>query len=275
CEDIWQEDVIETLCETGAELLIVPNGSPYWQDKTDERIQIAVARVAECGLALIYANQNCGQDDLIFDGGSFALNGDCSLAFQMPTFAEEVVTTRWVRDGDTWRCDDGPKARLPEGDEADYAACVMGLRDYVTKNGFPGVVLGMSGGIDSAICAAIAVDALGAGKVHCIMLPYKYTTEESFGDAEKCTRALGVRYDVVPIAQPVESFEPALGDLFTGTNRDITGENLQSRVRGTILMSVSNKFGPMVVTTGNKSEMSVGYAKLYGDMNGGYNPIKD
>ena len=274
CEDIWQEDVIETLCETGAELLIVPNGSPYWQDKTNERIQIAVARVTQCGLALLYANQMCGQDDLIFDGGSFALNGDCSLAFQMPTFAEEVTTHVWTRDGKTWRCD-GPKAVLMEGDEADYAACVLGLRDYVTKNGFPGVVLGLSGGIDSAICAAIAVDALGADKVHCIMMPYRFTSEESLGDAARCAKALGVRYDVVPIAQPVEGFEAALADLFSGTNRGITEENLQSRVRGTILMSVSNKFGPMVVTTGNKSEMSVGYATLYGDMNGGYNPIKD
>ena len=274
CEDIWQEDVIETLCETGAELLIVPNGSPYWQDKTDERIQIAVARVAQCGLALLYANQMCGQDDLIFDGGSFALNGDCSLAFQMPTFTEEVTTHVWTRDGKTWRCD-GPKAILMEGDEADYAACVLGLRDYVTKNGFPGVVLGLSGGIDSAICAAIAVDALGADKVHCIMMPYRFTSEESLGDAARCAEELGVRYDVVPIEQPVEGFEATLADLFSGTNRGITEENLQSRVRGTILMSVSNKFGPMVVTTGNKSEMSVGYATLYVDMNGGYNPIKD
>jgi NAD+ synthase len=274
CEDIWQEEVVETLCETGAELLIVPNGSPYWRGKPDERIQVAVARVTECGLALIYTNQNAGQDDLIFDGGSFGLNGDRSLAFQLPTFTEAVFTTKWKRDGKTWRCD-GPKAKLLDGDEADYAACVLGVRDYVTKNGFPGVVLGLSGGIDSAICAAIAVDALGADKVHCIMMPYRFTSEESLGDAAKCAKALGVRYDVIPIEQPVTGFESALADLFKGTNRGITEENLQSRVRGTILMSVSNKFGPMVVTTGNKSEMSVGYATLYGDMNGGYNPIKD
>jgi NAD+ synthase len=274
CEDIWERDVVETLCETGAELLIVPNGSPYWRGKPDERIQIAALRVAECGLALIYTNQNCGQDDLIFDGGSFALNGDSSLAFQLPTFAEGVTVTTWRRDGKTWR-GEGPKARLLEGKEADYAACVLGLRDYVSKNGFPGVVNGLSGGIDSALCAAIAVDALGADKVHCIMLPYRFTSEESLGDAAKCANALGVRYDVVPIKDPVEGFEGALAGLFKGTNRGITEENLQSRVRGTILMSISNKFGPMVVTTGNKSEMSVGYATLYGDMNGGYNPIKD
>src|ERR1044071_7262950 len=168
CEDIWQPDVVETLCETGAELLIVPNGSPYWRGKTDERIQTAALRVAESGLALIYTNQNCGQDDLIFDGGSFALNGDSSLAFQLPTFAEQVVTTKWVRDGKTWR-GSGPKAKLIEGDEADYAACVLGLRDYVNKNGFPGVVLGLSGGIDSALYTAMAVDALGKDRVRCLM----------------------------------------------------------------------------------------------------------
>jgi NAD+ synthase len=274
CEDMWQSEVVDCLCETGAELLIVPNGSPYWRDKTDERIQVAALRIAECGLALIYTNQNCGQDDLIFDGGSFALNGDSSLAFQLPTFSEQVTLTRWVRDGKTWR-GEGPKAKLLEGDEADYAACVLGLRDYVTKNGFPGVVLGLSGGIDSALCAAMAVDALGAEKVRCIMMPYRFTSEESLGDAAKCAQALGVSYEVVPIAEPVEGFEAALAPLFAGTNRGITEENLQSRVRGTILMSVSNKFGPMVVTTGNKSEMSVGYATLYGDMNGGFNPIKD
>jgi len=274
CEDIWTEEVVETLAETGAELLIVPNGSPYWRGKPDERIQVAAARVVESGIALIYTNQMCGQDDLIFDGGSFALNADSSLAFQLPTFSEQIVVTHWERAGKTFRCE-GPKAILLEDDEADYAACVLGLRDYVTKNGFPGVVLGLSGGIDSALCAAMAVDALGADKVHCIMLPYRFTSRESLGDAEACARALGVRYDVVPIKEPVEGFESALKPLFEGTNRGVTEENLQSRVRGTILMSVSNKFGPMVVTTGNKSEMSVGYATLYGDMNGGYNPIKD
>jgi len=162
-----------------------------------------------------------------------------------------------------------------EGDEADYAACVLGLRHYVEKNRFPGVVLGLSGGIDSALCAAMAVDALGADRVHCIMLPYRYTAQQSLDDAKACAEALGVRYDVVPIGPGVESIEGCLAPLFAGRPKDVTEENLQSRVRGTILMSVSNKFGPMVVTTGNKSEMSVGYATLYGDMNGGFNPIKD
>ncbi|MGQ4272523.1 NAD+ synthase [Terrihabitans sp. B22-R8] len=275
CEDIWEPEVTECLTETGAELLIVPNGSPYWRGKVDERLNIAALRVAESSLPFIYTNEVCGQDELVFDGGSFALHADSSLAFQMPAFEEAVVLTRWERSGSSWRCVEGPKARLDEGDEADYRACVLGLRDYVNKNGFPGVVLGLSGGIDSAICAAMAVDALGADRVHAIMLPYRYTSEESLSDAAACARALGIRYDIVPISVPVEGFETALTSLFAGTERGITEENLQSRVRGTILMSVSNKFGPMVLTTGNKSEMSVGYATLYGDMNGGFNPIKD
>ncbi len=275
CEDIWETQVTECLAETGAEMLIVPNGSPYWRDKQLERLNIAALRVAETHLPFIYTNQICGQDDLIFDGASFALNPDGSLAFQMSAFTEEIVLTRWERTGDEWRCVEGPKEIIDEGDEANYRACVLGLRDYVNKNGFPGVVFGLSGGIDSALCAAIAVDALGADRVHSIMLPYRFTSEESLGDAAACAKVLGIRYDTVPIAGPVEQFEAALGPLFAGTNRGITEENLQSRVRGTILMSVSNKFGPMVVTTGNKSEMSVGYATLYGDMNGGFNPIKD
>ncbi len=275
CEDIWAGDVIECLAETGAEILLVPNGSPYWRGKTDERFSIATARVVESGLPLVYLNQVCGQDELVFDGASFVLNADLGLALQMPAFAETVVTCEWFRDGDRWRCAAGEIADIPEGDEADYAACVLGLRDYVDKNRFPGVVLGLSGGIDSAICAAMAVDALGPDRVHCIMLPYRYTSQDSLADARACAEALGVRYDVVPIAGPVEGFEAALSPLFEGAGRDITEENLQSRARGTILMSVSNKFGPMVVTTGNKSEMSVGYATLYGDMNGGFNPIKD
>ncbi|HRJ70075.1 MAG TPA: NAD+ synthase [Beijerinckiaceae bacterium] len=275
CEDIWGADVVECLTETGAEILLVPNGSPYWRGKTDERFNVAAARVAESGLPLVYLNQLCGQDELVFDGASFGLNADSSLAFQMGAFAEDIALTRWRRDNGTWRCVLGPKALIPEGEEADYAACMLGLRDYVNKNGFKGVVLGLSGGIDSALCAAMAVDALGAERVHCIMLPYRYTSADSFEDAEACAKALGVRYDTLPIAPAVEGFEAILKPLFAGTNRDITEENLQSRTRGTVLMAVSNKFGPMVVTTGNKSEMSVGYATLYGDMNGGFNPIKD
>lgn len=275
CEDIWGGDVVECLVETGAELLLVPNGSPYWRGKTDERMNIAVSRVTESGLPLVYLNQMSGQDELVFDGASFGLNADCSLAFQMSAFAEELAITHWQRAGNRWICTSGPMETVIEDDEADYAACVFGLKDYVEKNRFPGVVLGLSGGIDSALCAAIAVDALGPERVHCIMLPYRYTSADSLKDAKACADALGVRYDIAPIAPAVEGFEAILAPLFVGKNRDITEENLQSRARGTLLMAVSNKFGPMVVTTGNKSEMSVGYATIYGDMNGGFNPIKD
>jgi NAD+ synthase len=275
CEDIWTDEVTECLAETGAELLLVPNGSPYWHDKVDTRMQIAVSRVVETGLPLIYLNQLGGQDDLIFDGASFAVEADRSLAFQMPAFEEMVAIVDYARNRGIWHCVDGRKATLPEGIGSDYAACVMGLRDYVEKNRFPGVVLGLSGGIDSAVVAAMAVDALGAERVHCVMMPYRYTASESLTDAEACARALGVRYDVVPIAPAIEGFEALLAPLFAGRNVDITEEKLQSRARGTILMAISNKFGSMVLTTGNKSEMSVGYATLYGDMNGGFNPIKD
>jgi NAD+ synthase len=275
CEDIWTADVVECLSETGSEILIVANGSPYDRTKQDVRLSHAVARVTESGLPFIYVNQVCGQDELVFDGTSFGLHADRSLAFQLPSFQESVVLTTWQRKDGIWRCENGLVVPDTEGDAADYSACVLGLRDYVNKNGFKGVVLGLSGGIDSALCAAMAVDALGADRVHCVMLPYRYTSEDSLKDAAECAKALGVRYDVVPIFEAVEGLEKSLASMFKGTNRDITEENLQSRARGTILMSISNKFGPMVVTTGNKSEMSVGYATLYGDMNGGYNPIKD
>jgi NAD+ synthase len=280
CEDIWLEEsadyenVVECLAETGAEILVVPNGSPYARDKTDVRLSIAVARVTESGLPLVYLNQIGGQDELVFDGGSFALNADLSVAAQLPDFVEDITTLRWTKGNDGWRCT-GPVARALEGDKADYAACVLGLRDYVRKTGFPGVLLGISGGIDSALCAAIAVDALGADKVRGVMLPYRFTAQVSLDDAAKLAEKLGIRYEVLPIADAVEGFEKILSAPFKGLERDITEENLQARARGTLLMAISNKTGAMVVTTGNKSEMSVGYAALYGDMNGGYNPIKD
>lgn len=275
CEDIWGPDVVECLSETGTELLISPNGSPYRRGVRDERMGVAVARVVESGLPLIYVNQVGGQDELVFEGASFALNPDSTLAAQMPAFRESLAITQWRKGGDGWACVDAPREIVEEGEEADYAACVLGLRDYVEKNRFPGVVLGLSGGVDSAICAAMAADALGPERVRCLMMPYRFTSEESLKDAFDCARALGVPYEVVPIAPAVEGLEASLKPIFGDRPRDITEENLQSRARGTILMSVSNKFGPMVVTTGNKSEMSVGYATLYGDMNGGFNPIKD
>ncbi len=275
CEDIWSEDVCECLAECGAELLIVPNGSPFDWKKPDVRLNIAVARVTENKLPMAYVNQLGGQDELVFDGASFVLNADASLAVQLPAWQSDLVVTNWSRDGDTWHCAQGPRAVVATDEGAAYQACMLGLRDYVDKNGFPGVVLGLSGGIDSALVAALSVDALGADRVHCIMLPYRYTSDESLSDAAACAEALGVKYDTIPIAEPVEGFLGALADMFAGQNSGVAEENIQSRTRGTILMAVSNKFGSMVVTTGNKSEMSVGYATLYGDMNGGFNPIKD
>ncbi|MCW1407040.1 NAD+ synthase [Rhizobium sp. 1AS11] len=276
CEDIWGDlGVCETLAESGAEILLSPNGSPYYRGKVDIRHQVVLKQVIETGLPLIYAAQLGGQDELVFDGASFAFNADKSLAFQMSQFETALAVTTWKRCDTGWHCAEGPMAYIPESEEADYRACLLGFRDYVNKNGFKTVVLGLSGGIDSAICAAIAVDALGEERVRTVMLPYRYTSEDSLKDAADCAKALGCRYDIVPIEQPVTGFSSALASLFEGTDSGITEENLQSRARGVILMAISNKFGSMVVTTGNKSEMSVGYATLYGDMNGGFNPIKD
>ncbi|NTJ66963.1 NAD+ synthase [Agrobacterium rhizogenes] len=276
CEDIWGElGVCETLAESGAEILLSPNGSPYYRGKVDVRHQVVLKQVIETGLPMIYAAQLGGQDELVFDGASFGFNADKTLAFQMSQFETALAVTTWKKNGDVWHCAEGPMAHIPEGEEADYRACLLGFRDYVNKNGFKSVVLGLSGGIDSAICAAIAVDALGEERVRTVMLPYRYTSPDSLKDAADCAKALGCRYDIVPIEDPVTGFTTALSDLFEGTESGITEENLQSRARGTILMAISNKFGSMVVTTGNKSEMSVGYATLYGDMNGGFNPIKD
>ena len=275
CEDIWKDEVCECLQETGSEMLVVPNGSPFDWPKPDQRMNVAVARVTETGLPLLFVNQLGGQDELVFDGASFVLNADASLAAQLPAWEEAVRIVEMRRTGTGWRCEPAERAVLEEHDAAAYHACVLGLRDYVDKNGFPGVVMGLSGGIDSALVAAMSVDALGPARVHCVMLPYRYTSSESLSDAADCAKALGVRYDIVPIAPAVEGFVGMLEKMFAGRAPDVTEENVQSRVRGTALMAVSNKFGGMVMTTGNKSEMSVGYATLYGDMNGGFNPIKD
>ncbi|WP_169545443.1 NAD+ synthase [Sneathiella aquimaris] len=276
CEDMWFNDVAECLAETGAELLIVPNGSPFDHEKSDSRINYAVERVTETGLPLMYVNQIGGQDELVFDGGSFILNSDRSLPVQMSCWKEDLLITDWRRnDEGAWQCDTehlkDPGASL----ERVYHAMVLGLKDYVEKNKFPGVVLGLSGGIDSALSAAVSVDALGADRVHCVMMPSKYTSQESLDDAAECARLLGTRLDSVPIVPAVDAYETMLGGLFEGTEADITEENIQSRVRGVTLMAISNKFGKMVLTTGNKSEMSTGYATIYGDMCGGYSVLKD
>jgi NAD+ synthase len=275
CEDIWKDEVCECLEECGAEILLVPNGSPFDWKKPDVRLNIVAARVTETGLPLAYLNQIGGQDELVFDGASFILNPGGSLAVQMPAWEEAVVVTEWEKGPDGWHCKPGVKATIEEDEAEAYNACVLGLRDYVGKNGFPGVVLGLSGGIDSALVAAMSVDALGPSRVHCVMLPYRYTSNESLSDAAQCAEAMGVRYDTVPIAPAVDGIYGMLEPMFRGRKPDLAEENVQSRIRGTTLMAISNKLGGMLVTTGNKSEMSVGYATIYGDMNGGFNPIKD
>jgi NAD+ synthase len=224
CEDIWGKlDVCETLAESGAEILLVPNGSPYYRGKVEVRQQIVIVQVIESGLPIIYANMLGGQDELVFDGASFAISADKSLAFQMSQFEEAVAVTTWRRQGEGWVCAGGPMSLIPEKEEADYRACMLGLRDYVNKNGFRNVVLGLSGGVDSALCAALAVDALGEERVRAVMMPYRYTSKESLRDAEACARALGCRYDIVSIHEPVEGFMNALGQLFEGTEHGITG----------------------------------------------------
>jgi len=275
CEDMWTPDVAETLAECGAEILLVPNGSPFETDKLDLRVNLAVARVTETGLPLVYVNQVGGQDELVFDGGSFALGADRALVAQAARWREQVVMTRWVREGGGWRCEHGEAVEPDQGVEAVYQAMVLGLRDYVNKNRFPGVLIGMSGGIDSALSAAVAVDALGSERVHCVMMPSPYTSRESLEDAAEAAELLGVRIDTIPIGPAMEAFEAMLAPAFGGRDPDITEENIQSRSRGMTLMALSNKFGAMVLSTGNKSEMSVGYATLYGDMCGGYSVLKD
>ncbi len=275
CEDVWFPDVAETLVETGAEALLVPNGSPFDFGKIDERLQILSARIGETELPMVYLNQVGGQDELLFDGASFALNADFSLALQMPAFEAKVGFVTLERRADGCRVLGEEQSALPEGSESIYCALTLGLRDYVNKNGFPGVVLGLSGGIDSALSAAIAVDALGAERVRAVMMPSPYTSGESLEDAEECARLLGIQLDEVRIEAAMEAFEGMLAPLFNGMPAGIAEENLQSRARGLTLMAISNKLGPMVLSTGNKSEMSVGYATLYGDMCGGFNALKD
>ena len=275
CEDIWTPDVVECLVETGGEILLVPNGSPFEAGKEDVRLNLIAARVTEAKLPLIYLNQVGGQDELVFDGASLVCNADRSIAWALPAWEEKLVVTEWTRGPGGWVCAPGERAPSEERSQQVYHAMMLGLRDYVNKNRFPGVVLGMSGGIDSALSAAVAVDALGPDRVRCVMLPSKYTSAESLYDAAECSALLGVHYDTVAIEDVVNAFGAALAPAFAGKRVDTTEENIQSRARGVILMAISNKFGPMVLTTGNKSEMSVGYATLYGDMCGGYNVLKD
>lgn len=276
CEDMWREEVPECLAESGAEILVVLNGSPYEMDKSGRRLSLAVARVVETGLPLIYVNQVGGQDELVFDGASFVLNADRSLAVRAPCWTPSLTRTRWARGaGGLWGAVPGGMA--PEKPRIDdiYHALTLSLRDYVGKNGFPGVLIGLSGGIDSALTAAVAADALGPERVRAVMMPSPYTSEESLVDARACATSLGIRYDTVSIEPAMNAFARMLGPLFEGRAPDTTEENIQARARGIALMGLSNKFGSMVVSTGNKSEMSVGYATLYGDMAGGFALLKD
>ncbi|BAQ68295.1 NAD synthetase [Rhodovulum sulfidophilum] len=275
CEDAWYDDVAEALAETGAEILLVPNGSPYHRGKHDSRMNIMVSRVVETGLPLVYINLVGGQDDQVFDGGSFVLNPGGALALQMPVLEEGLAHVDFRRTPEGWRADRGARAGLPDAWEQDYRVMVTALGAYVEKSGFSKVVLGLSGGIDSALVAAIAADALGPENVHCVMLPSDFTSAGSLEDAAAVAGALGCRLDEVPISAPQAAATEVLAPLFAGTEPGVTEENLQSRLRGLLLMAISNKFGEMLLTTGNKSEVAVGYATIYGDMAGGYNPIKD
>ncbi len=275
CEDWWFPDVAETLAESGAECLLSINGSPFEGGKQTRRITLAVERVVETGLPYIFAALTGGQDEIVFDGASFVLNADRTLAVQMPVFEESVTLTTWARRDGILVCEPQPLPPEPDRLAQIYSAMMLGLRDYVNKNGFPGVVLGLSGGIDSAISAAVAADALGAARVHAVMLPSPYTSAHSLEDAAACAEMLGIGYETIPISGAMEAFSTALAPSFAGKQPDITEENIQSRARGLILMALSNKFGHMLLTTGNKSEMSVGYATLYGDMCGGFSVLKD
>ncbi|HEU4694774.1 MAG TPA: NAD+ synthase [Vicinamibacterales bacterium] len=275
CEDIWFPAVSEHVARQGAEVLLVPNGSPYEVGKLDQRLALARDRASETRLPLVYVNQVGGQDELVFDGGSFVINGDGTLARQLPLFQEAIVLTRWHRSNGVLQCEGSDEWTEPERLSANYSAMMLGLRDYVVKNRFPGVVLGMSGGIDSALTAAVAVDALGPDRVRGVRLPSRFTSRESQDDAADSARLLGMRLDTIEIGSTVTAAEAALADVFSGRARDVAEENLQARVRGLLLMGLSNKFSEMLVTTGNKSEMSVGYATLYGDMCGGYSVLKD
>ncbi|MEM6414419.1 MAG: NAD+ synthase [Pseudomonadota bacterium] len=276
CEDMWRPGVAEKLAEAGADLLIAPHGSPFRDTARNDRASAARKCCQATGLPIVFVNQLAGQDEIVFDGASFVMAAQGDIAYRAKQFLPGIFLTEWKRaDDGALGCIVGPSYAWHEGDEEIYRAVVLGVRDYVEKNRFPGVVIGLSGGVDSALTAAIAVDALGANRVRCVMLPSRYTSKDSLIDAEQCAKALGVQYDTIQIEPTVAAFGEVLGPVFNGRAADTTEENIQSRIRGVILMALSNKFGEMVLTTGNKSEMSVGYATLYGDMNGGYNPLKD
>ena len=270
CEDIWWDAACANLAKEGAEFLLVPNGSPYELDKDQIRQKMVRERALMTGLAMVYLNRVGGQDELVFDGSSFVVHPDGELVAQMPDFEDALLMTEWRRETGGWRCATKERHELDGYPEDIYQAMMLGLRDYVERNGFPGVILGLSGGIDSALSAAVAVDALGADKVWGVMMPSKYTSEESLEDARENARMIGCRHDVIPIIPAVQAFNEMMPDL-----QGVAAENIQARLRMVTLMALSNADGQMLLTTGNKSEMSVGYATLYGDMAGGYSVLKD
>jgi NAD+ synthase len=270
CEDIWLENVCAHLAGAGAELLLVPNGSPYELDKDDKRSRLVRDRALQTGLPIAYLNRVGGQDELVFDGSSFIVHPDGERVVQLCDWDEALFVTDWHRTADGWRCTTREAHALDAFPEDVYRAMMVGLHDYVERNGFPGVILGLSGGIDSALSAAVAVDALGADRVRGVMLPSKYTSEESLEDARECARLLDCRHDVISIASGVDALDTMLPDM-----SGLAAENVQARLRMVALMALSNSSGEMLLTTGNKSEMSVGYATLYGDMAGGYSVLKD
>ncbi|MDQ3483481.1 MAG: NAD+ synthase [Pseudomonadota bacterium] len=275
CEDIWQEVVCGHLADAGAEMLLVTNGSPYELDKDDLRQALVRSRCAMTKLPIVYVNRVGGQDEIVFDGSSFIMHPDGEVPVQLPDWEEALILTQWRREADGWRCATRDRHALDPYPEDVYHAMMMGLADYVGRNGFPGIILGLSGGIDSALSAAIAVDALGPDRLWGVMMPSRYTSDESLEDASECARLLGCRHDVISIAPAVDALDGMLADAFAGTDPNVAEENIQARLRMVLLMALSNKFGPMLLTTGNKSEMSVGYATLYGDMAGGYSVLKD
>jgi NAD+ synthase len=277
CEDVWFPFVTAHLAAQGAQILINVNGSPYEVGKDDRRVHgVCAARVRETGLPIIYLNRVGGQDELVFDGASFVLDGDAQLLHMLPDWEEALVMTDWSPGAKgRWTCAPGDVHALDEQPADIYHAMLVGLRDYVNRNRFPGVVLGLSGGIDSALSAAVAVDALGPERVWGVMMPSRFTSTDSLEDAAECARMLGCKLDTIPIQPAMNGFDVMLADSFSDKAVDLTEENIQSRIRGVTLMALSNKFGPMLLTTGNKSEMSVGYATIYGDMAGGYSVLKD
>jgi NAD+ synthase (glutamine-hydrolysing) len=275
CEDIWRSGPMAAACSAGAECIIAINGSPYELGSQQNREMIAKTRVDEAGVPIIYLNMVGGQDELVFDGGSFAMNADGDVAFRAPTFTEDLYETAFSHNTAGIEVESGPVAEYLPTEASVYGALIAGTRDYVEKHGFPGVVIGLSGGIDSALVLSIACDALGPDRVRAVMMPFRYTSTISQEDAQKQAQQLGVRYDVIPIEPVYDSTVQQLAPIFAGSEEDVTEENIQARCRGLLLMAISNKTGGMLLTTGNKSEMAVGYATLYGDMAGGFAPIKD